>query len=220
MLRYLVDFDGSIVLTAAIGWIPVAIFLRRKRKKSLVFLIFITAFFFYLVRVVGYTQFPLIIGTPYGTGQSQWMVPNIIPVVGLGYRDFQSSLFGVLLMIPFGCGLPLITSLGVRGTLIAGLGVSLSMEVLQLASDVLFIHHQRADINDVLFNVTGVLIGYLLFLWFVWMLRLAFHRFNLPPNPLLLHVIARPQLRRQRADARIKSWLSTYRISRVGIFHE
>ena len=89
---------------------------------------------------------------------------NLIPLVTLTHADLKTSLLNVLLLIPFGFGLPFITNLRMKKIVVIGALFSLVIECLQLITGLMAgITFRIADINDVIFNIVGVAVGYLLF---------------------------------------------------------
>jgi glycopeptide antibiotics resistance protein len=160
---------------AVIGIIA-AVFLRLKKKKSFVFLLFFAAFYIYLVAVLDYTLFqyqsllllrhfaPNLILRGVGAGNNL----NLIPLVTLGLADVKTSLLNILLMMPFGFGLPFIADLRMKRTVAIGMFFSIGIELLQLITgSISNISFRIADINDVIFNTIGVAIGYILFIAFI-----------------------------------------------------
>jgi glycopeptide antibiotics resistance protein len=77
----------------------------------------------------------------------------------------SQAFLNILLAVPFGFGLPFV--LRVRPVAVIGAGVlfSVGIEVAQLAADALYLALPTwsIDINDVLLNATGVIVGYVAF---------------------------------------------------------
>jgi glycopeptide antibiotics resistance protein len=119
---------------------------------------------------------------------------NFVPLVGLSIGDLPTSLLNILMLVPFGFGLPFLTGFRFAQVVASGALFSLAIEALQLATGQWAGTTFRvADINDVIFNTTGAAIGYLLFIGFLRLLRAA--RGGSPvSNPLLRHLIERPQI--------------------------
>lgn len=76
--------------------------------------------------------------------------------------DIVAYFFNILLFIPFGFLLPFIwfDTYGLKYTVLSGLSFSLLIEISQL------FNNRRTDIDDLLLNTLGTLIGYLLFKMF------------------------------------------------------
>ncbi len=194
-LGIVIDFDSSTVLISAIIWIGIVVFLRRKRNKSVVYLFFFTIFFAYIITILKYTQFPIYLTDVPAYGQTVWTNMNLVPLVGLGYRDLMTSLLNVLLFIPFGFGLPFVTHMRFRSVIIAAAFFSIVLEILQLLSSLVAGRTFRVvDINDVIFNTLGVAIGYVLFVGFIRVLRLVLNKLPIKQNALLWYIYERPQI--------------------------
>jgi glycopeptide antibiotics resistance protein len=73
--------------------------------------------------------------------------------------------------------------------------VSIGIELLQLMSGLVAkITFRVADINDVIFNTLGVLIGYMLFVGFVRVYRHLSRNWKIAANPILRYIALRPQI--------------------------
>src|SRR6185295_10357703 len=100
-------------------------------------------------------------------GQTAGKTMNLIPLITLTPEDIKTSLLNILLLIPFGFGLPFITNFRMKKVIIIGALFSFSIELLQLITGLLAqITFRVADINDLIFNTIGVAIGYILFIQF------------------------------------------------------
>lgn len=86
---------------------------------------------------------------------------NLLPLVDMlnEPRAIWLNLLNVLMFVPFGVLLPVVWPQyrSLRCTALAGLGCSLSIELLQIFS------WRSTDIDDLLTNTLGAVIGYLLF---------------------------------------------------------
>ncbi len=76
------------------------------------------------------------------------------------------GLLNILLTVPFGFGLPFVLRVPPAAVIRAGVLLSVGIEVTQLVADALYLALPTwsVDINDVLLNSTGVLVGYGVFL--------------------------------------------------------
>ncbi len=124
---------------------------------------------------------------------------NLIPLITLTPEDLKTSLLNILLLIPFGFGLPFITNLRMKKIVVLGALFSIVIEFLQLITGFMArITFRIADINDVIFNTVGVAIGYILFVGFVRIYRHISHSWEISANPILLYIAERPQIRQPR----------------------
>jgi glycopeptide antibiotics resistance protein len=192
----------SAMLLVGLIWIGMLLFFRLKKKKSITYLLCLTIFYVYLVKVLDYTlfQFQSLIVLKYFApnlmlrGQEAGESLNLIPLIALTPGDVRTSLLNILLMMPFGFGLPFITNLRFRKILAAGILFSIGIEFLQLITGLMSnITFRIADINDVIFNTVGVAIGYILFVAFMRSCRRIFRNWKIVKNPILRYIAERPQ---------------------------
>jgi glycopeptide antibiotics resistance protein len=198
--------DLLTALLFGLMWIGIVMFLRLKKEKGFVYLVFFTIFYVYLFKVLDYTlfQFQSLLLLKYFmpnlilNGQTAGESINLIPLITLLPQDLTTSLSNILLLIPFGFGLPFITNLRMKKVVAIGVLFSITIELLQLVTGlVASLTFRIADINDVIFNTFGVAIGYLLFVGFVRIYRHTSHNWEISANPILRHIAERPQVNRQ-----------------------
>jgi glycopeptide antibiotics resistance protein len=194
-------FDLLTVLLFGLIWIGIVTFLRL--KKNLANLIFFTIFYVYIVKVLDYTlfQFQSLVLLKYFmpdlilNGQRAGKTMNLIPLITLTSQDLKTSLLNILLLIPFGFGLPFITNFGMKKIVVIGTLFSIVIEFLQLITGLVAkITFRIADINDVIFNTVGVAIGHILFVGFVRIYRHISHNWEISANPILRYIAERPQI--------------------------
>ena len=107
----------------------------------------------------------------------------------------MTSPLTVLLMVPFGFGLPFVTKLRFTQTVVAGVLLSVGIEVLQWMTGLIGgVTFRIADINDVIFNATGVVIGYGLFVGFVRAYRRRTGEWKLSTHPISRRISERTQV--------------------------
>src|SRR5258708_33868165 len=167
-------FNLLTVLLFGLIWIGIVMFLRL--KKNLAYLIFFTIFYIYIVKVLDYTLFQfqsLLLLKQFMPelmlrGQAAGKSMNLIPLITLTPQDLKTSLLNILLLIPFGFGLPFITNYRMKKIVVIGALFSIVIEFLQLITGFMAkITFRIADINDVIFNTVGVAMGYILFVGFL-----------------------------------------------------
>jgi glycopeptide antibiotics resistance protein len=168
-----IDFDSSTVLLFAVLYLPVLVYLRLARRVAYVRLFLITVFYAYLVGVASKTLFPIFLDESMrqNLGQNVWTNMNFVPLVRLTLNDWKTSFLNIALFFPFGYLLPLLKSYSFRSVVWRGLLTSLGIEALQVIIALLVgFTFRHLDVNDVLFNVMGTILGYggyVLFAWFV-----------------------------------------------------
>jgi len=195
--------DLLTVLLLGLIWIGIVTFLRLKKKKSLAYLIFFTIFYVYIVKVLDYTlfQFQSLVLLRYFTpdlilkGRTAEKAINLVPLITLTPQDLKTSLLNILLLIPFGFGLPFITNYRMKKIVVIGALFSVGIEFMQLITGLIAkITFRIADINDVIFNTVGVAIGYILFIGFVRFYRHISHPWKVSAKPILRYIAERPQI--------------------------
>ena len=201
MITGRIYFDLFIILLFGLIWIGIVTFLRL--KKSLAYLIFFTIFYVYIVKVLDYTlfQFQSLILLKHFmpdlilNGQTVGKDMNLVPFITLTPQDLKTSLLNILLLIPFGFGLPFITNYRMKKIVMVGALFSIAIEFMQLITGSMAkITFRIADINDVIFNTVGVAIGYILFVGFVRIYRHISPNWEISANPILRYIAERPQI--------------------------
>ena len=196
-------FDLLAVFLFVLIWICIITFLGLKKKKNLVYLTFFTIFYVYIVKVLDYTlfQFQSLILLKYFmpnlilNGQTAGKTINLIPLITLAPQDLETSLLNILLLIPFGFGLPFITNFRMKRIVVIGALFSTVIEFLQLITGFMAkITFRIADINDVIFNTIGVATGYTLFIGFLRIYRHISRNWKIAANPILQYIAERPQI--------------------------
>lgn len=82
---------------------------------------------------------------------------NLIPFYGI-IDDLKNSILNVALFVPLGCFLPILWSRfrKLAPVVFFGFGLSVMIEVLQMLT------YRASDVNDLITNVLGTAVGYLL----------------------------------------------------------
>ncbi len=196
-MGFVMYFDMCLILIFALIWIGTVTTFRYKRKKSLVYLLFFTLFYIYLFKVLDYTlfQFQSLVFLKYFIpnlqlqGQEAGREINLVPLLTLTQDDLKTSFLNILLFIPFGFGLPFITRYRMKKIVVVGLIFSVLIELSQLITGLVAkITFRVTDVNDVIFNTAGVVIGYILFVIFIRMYRYATHNKNFSSNSILHYI--------------------------------
>lgn len=194
--------DGATLLVVGLIWLGVSAFFYLKQKKSYIYLLFFSIFYVYLVKVLDYTSYQyqsLILLNHFTSGlmlngQTAEKSLNLVPLITLGREDVTTSLLNILLFLPFGFGLPFITTFRMRKVVLIGMLFSVGIESLQLISGRIGnITFRIADINDVIFNTLGVALGYMLFVGFIRIYRHVLGNRKVLANPILGYIADRPQ---------------------------
>lgn len=141
-----------------------ALLLWRGRRVSPGRVLAITAFATYLVLVAAFTLLPLRFDAEYRS-QPEFDPAIVLQPFFLGDAGAVMSptqyLGNILLGVPFGFLVPCIWAIPMSRVLLAGIGFSVLIEGLQwIATSLVIAFPSRAtDINDVILNSVGVLLG-------------------------------------------------------------
>ena len=140
------------VVPAAIVLVPVFLILhwtayRRNLRKSVLYCLFSL----YLAAVFS------LVGIPNVTYIRMELNLNLIPFWGMA-EDFRNSILNILLFVPLGTFLPVLWGKfrGKQHTIVFGFGMSLLIELLQMFT------LRATDVNDLITNVLGTLVGFLI----------------------------------------------------------
>jgi len=202
-MEFVTYFNLLTVLLFGLTWIGIVSFIRQRKEEHIVYLIFFTIFYVYIVKVLDYTlfQFQSLLLLKYFIpgltlrGQTVDASLNLIPLVTLTPQDLKTSLLNILLMIPFGFGLPFITNFRMKKTVVIGMLFSIVIEFLQLITGFMAkVTFRIVDVNDVIFNTVGVAVGYILFAGLVRIYLHAYHNWGIPTNQILRYIAERPQI--------------------------
>ena len=150
-------------------------------KRSVSYLFFFSVFWAYLLAVVAVIVFPIVIDPDYTNIEFTPDI-NFIPF----YFDecfkheeicIRNIVGNIVITIPFGFGINFLIKIKPKRIFGIACAVGLMFEILQLAISLVFRSGFRAiDVNDVILNGTGVLMGYALFRLFAWLyLRIMEH---------------------------------------------
>lgn len=164
----MVDFDISIIAVLIVIYILLLLFFKVKKHRCNAYLIFFTLFYVYLCCVIKYTQFPIMIITESDYNYSIWSNINYIPLLHLTSYDIETSVLNIIMTIPFGILYPMLKNRTFLNMVISGVLLGLIIEFLQLTVLLTFKFSLRVvDINDVIFNFIGVLIGFVVYKLFI-----------------------------------------------------
>lgn len=197
-----VEFDGIVKHL----WLPAIVILiaftvlmwLRKRGLSYVLCFFI--FGLYALYAVDKVFFPIVVTGAYPDSMKHepWSsFINVIPFYFGPYGTLESSLntlvLNIIVTVPFGFGVNFLTRTKPRKILWIALIVGGGTETIQLiVSLILGYPYRYIDINDVVMNALGVLVGYVVFRAFAWAYLWAAQQFSIEFQgfALFIHDIA------------------------------
>jgi len=160
----MIDF-GWMHILVGIAALGIALTILWIKGKSFSYLFFFSIFWIYLMGVVSLVAFSFPIGYPNLDFKPS---VNLIP---LKFGDcsyiilcFTNIYQNILLTAPLGFGISFIAQIKPRHIYWLALAVGLALEIIQLIISLLVRSPFRAvDINDLLLNALGVLLGYIIF---------------------------------------------------------
>ena len=140
-------------MAAAVGWLARRRLLTRGRAVTV--LLGAT----YVVGVLALTLLPMQVRTgEYANLVAWYQKLNLIPILTIDLRTF---VLNVVMTIPLGVLTPLILRVRTaRRAALVGFVVSLFIEVVQGFTDVFLSSGRTADVNDLVANTTGALVGW------------------------------------------------------------
>jgi glycopeptide antibiotics resistance protein len=176
MLSALIVYPVALCVAVFVGWRAAARGLSAAQVAARIILVL------YLGWLVGATLFPLpltghLAASELGPAErllDQYNAPNLVPLrairetaaLGWGWPAVRLLAGNVFVFVPFGLLLPVIWPRPHRfwRLAFAGLALSASIELGQLAGSLsLGYWYRMSDVDDLLLNVAGVLLGYGLF---------------------------------------------------------
>lgn len=134
----------------------------RKQSYSIFQYTLLTSFVIYLLGVIYFVFLPIDVNIGKYANQAPWYSStNIIPILTI---DLKTFLLNIMMLIPFGMYLPFINKRFDSLKTVARLGFlfSCAIEVIQLLIRVSIGSARSTDINDLIANTLGSVIGYFL----------------------------------------------------------
>lgn len=184
----LIDFSLLAPIAILLLIVSLIIF-KKKYKKDNIYLFFYSIFFIYICYVISYTQFPIILNDEMRSaiGQNVFRDSNFIPIINhLTVPDLKFAILNIIMTIPFGFGLPFLTKASFKKILLLGFLLGCAIEIMQLFVALIVGFTLRyVDINDVIYNTLGAIIGYGFFKLFSIFFRYLIKKHNLKLNSFL-----------------------------------
>jgi glycopeptide antibiotics resistance protein len=155
---------GHLWIAWAVAMPALGLYLWRGPRASPARILAVMAFVTYLVVVASFTLLPLRFDPEY-RAQRAFDPAIVLAPFFVGDASAVMSptqyLGNVLLGVPFGFLVPIVWPMPLSRVLLAGLGFSLAIEALQwVATKLVIAFPSRAtDINDVVLNTIGVILG-------------------------------------------------------------
>ncbi|WP_432408171.1 VanZ family protein [Wukongibacter sp. M2B1] len=167
----MIDFD---IVTIIIGILILAVlcsYIKFATKKANIYLFFFSIFYIYLIYVLKYTIFPIPLDMAEVFKDNSVFTDgiNVIPLKNISFQSLleKQVLYNILLSVPFGFGIAFITKITKKKLLLVSVLFGIIVESLQLLVSLYLEYTYRIiDINDIIFNFMGVIVGYCIFKFF------------------------------------------------------
>lgn len=166
----------SLLMTAILTLGVMIVYRHYTHNKSLFHFIIVTSFIFYILNVIRLVFFPLPINQHYIELLKEGVNCGILTERRHNFQLFDfmkwdnlfhiTTLGNFIMLMPLSFYLPILfTRLkwGIFKTILVGFFISLTIECLQLAYDLITGYAYRGfNVDDLLMNTLGVMVGYLL----------------------------------------------------------
>jgi glycopeptide antibiotics resistance protein len=179
----LYEFDEP-VLCVCLATLALLLVILRFQKRSFSYLLFFLIFGIYMIGVVSVVIFPIAVPDP--GAMEQWGFRPAINLIPFNFGEcfmydicVEQIIQNILLTMPFGFGVSFIARLQARDFVWLPLAVGLGFELSQFMVSRGSFH--SLDINDVLLNAAGVLLGYGCFRAFAWVYTVVTQRLGVKP---------------------------------------
>ena len=186
---------------AGVATLLIPLIVLRRKGKSGPYLFCFALFWMYLLLLVDLTLFPIPVityhnGLPWRQSVAQILTHVNLHLFNYGGRIAHYPLIiayeiisNILLTVPFGFGIIFIAPSFAKRSPLWAIVIGFTIEFSQLISVLTCgIGYRVIDINDVIWNTLGVLVGFGLFKAFGKVFIKTKHRFALEPEGLLSYV--------------------------------
>ncbi|MCH1627169.1 VanZ family protein [Ferdinandcohnia quinoae] len=133
-----------------------------KQKYRFGQFVLLLSFAVYFLCMIHLVFFPIEVNIGEYANQTPWFKSiNFIPVLTI---DAATFILNIVMLVPFGMYLPLLSNRynSVKKAASMGLSISLSFEVIQLLIKIILGNGRSTDINDLIANTLGAVIGFLI----------------------------------------------------------
>jgi len=160
------------------------------RSLSKIYLFFYSIFYVYVFFVIKYTQFPIILNDEMRSiiGQNVFRDSNFLPFANLKY-NLKYIILNTVMTIPFGFGICFLIKTSFRKIILLGFGLGFLLELMQLIIALIVgFTFRYVDVNDIIFNTCGAVIGYSLFKLLHMLFKSIVNKYNVKLNSLLKYI--------------------------------
>ena len=160
-VMFTIESRVVLIPLAILGLITLLVWSFRKKHVKAAQTILLLSFGIYLLGVLHFVFFPIDVNLgKYANQVPWWRTINFIPILTI---DVYSFVLNVVMFLPFGCYLPFLKpSITKKEVLKLGLQFSQILELIQLLVRTTLGSGRSTDVNDLLANAFGALLGFLL----------------------------------------------------------
>ncbi|WP_456081464.1 VanZ family protein [Mediterraneibacter sp.] len=186
-------FDSVYVIGGlALLFLILLAFLKFMKRKSNMYLLCFSVMYIYLCVVLDLTQFPIYASEGMKAamgGQNVWREMNLIPLKTIVTDFSMESVLNIIMTIPLGFGLSFLMRCSWRKIMLSGLLVGGCAEAGQLLTALwVGFTFRHVNIDDILLNIIGVLVGYGLFKIFRNVFQWGYKKLETNSNAFLSYI--------------------------------
>ena len=188
----MLDFDVLVAMIFGVVGAGIMTLLKLVRKKPMEYLFVFGLLYIYLGMVINYTIFPIMYNDVFRQAFVNGEVKvNMIPLIKLSFRDFQEPLLNIILFVPFGFLTAIFLKPKFKKVIIWAILTSAGIELLQyIISYVTGVYFRVSDINDIIFNTLGAVIGLFFYILFRLVFRNIAKRWNIAETGFLKFILS------------------------------
>lgn len=186
-------FDSVYVIGGlALLFLILLAFLKFMKRKSNMYLLCFSVMYIYLCVVLDLTQFPIYASEGMKAamgGQNVWREMNLIPLKTIVTDFSMESVLNIIVTIPLGFGLSFLMRCSWRQNMLSGLLVGGCAEAGQLLTALwVGFTFRHVNIDDILLNIIGVLVGYGVFKIFRNVFQWGYKKLETNSNAFLSYI--------------------------------
>ena len=186
-------FDSVYVIGGlALLFLILLAFLKFMKRKSNMYLLCFSVMYIYLCVVLDLTQFPIYASEGMKAamgGQNVWREMNLIPLKTIVTDFSMESVLNIIVTIPLGFGLSFLMRYSWQQIMLSGLLVGGCAEAGQLLTALwVGFTFRHVNIDDILLNIIGVLLGYGVFKIFRNVFQWGYKKLETNSNAFLSYI--------------------------------